>query len=135
MFSLFCSELFFYLKNEGRFSQKRSKFYSAEIALAVKHIHSNGTILGDLCPENVLLDHAGHVKIVDLKFSKECLKSDSIVHVFQGTPEYMAPEILQQQTCDKAVDWWSFGTVKILELLAKGVSICHVMLVFATAAV
>ena len=75
--------------------------------------------MADLSPENVLLDHEGHVKIVDLKFSRECLKSDSIAHVLQGIPEYMAPEILQQQTYGKAVDWWSFGTVRNLQCLQQ----------------
>merc|ERR1711972_735240 len=41
-------ELFFHLKNEGRFSQKRSKFYSGEICLALKCLHGSGIIYRDL---------------------------------------------------------------------------------------
>merc|ERR1719251_721639 len=104
-------ELFFHLKNEGRFSQKRSKFYSGEICLALKCLHSAGIIYRDLKPENVLLDSDGHIKITDFGLSKDSLKGDMITHTFCGTPEYLAPEVLQQQGHGKAVDWWSFGTL------------------------
>merc|ERR1712113_1218460 len=104
-------ELFFHLKNEGRFSQKRSKFYSGEICLALKCLHSSGIIYRDLKPENVLLDHEGHIKITDFGLSKDSLKGDMITHTFCGTPEYLAPEVLHQQGHGKAVDWWSFGTL------------------------
>eukprot|EP01084_Bolivina_argentea_P049108 90372_1 len=105
-------ELFFHLKNEGRFSQKRSKFYSAEIFLALKYIHSKDIIYMDLKPENILLDNDGHIKITDFSFSKDCIQNNSIVHIFSGSPEYLAPEIIQQQDkYNKSVDWWTFGTL------------------------
>merc|ERR1712154_638919 len=104
-------ELFFHLKNEGRFSQKRSKFYSGEICLTLKCLHSAGIIYRDLKPENVLLDSDGHIKITDFGLSKDSLKGDMITHTFCGTPEYLAPEVLHQQGHGKAVDWWSFGTL------------------------
>ena len=106
-------ELFSHLKNEGRFSQKRSKFYSGEICLALKCLHSNGIIYRDLKPENVLLDTEGHVKITDFGLSKDSLKGDMISHTFCSTPEYVAPEVLVPQDNDigNEVDWWSFGTI------------------------
>eukprot|EP01084_Bolivina_argentea_P267289 453679_1 len=104
-------ELFFHLKNEGRFSQKRSKFYSAEIALALKCLHENGIIYRDLKPQNILLDFDGHIKLTDFGISKDSLNGDMITHTFCGSPSYMAPESLQKQGHGKAVDWWSFGTL------------------------
>eukprot|EP00494_Astrolonche_serrata_P031107 UN31376 len=104
-------ELFFHLKREGRFSQRRSKFYAAEILLGLECLHTNDIIYRDLKPENILLDHEGHIKITDFGLSKDSIESDSVTHTFCGTPEYLAPEILQQRGHGKAVDWWSFGTL------------------------
>jgi len=104
-------ELFFHLKKEGRFTEKRAKYYSAEIGLALGHLHGKGIIYRDLKPENLLLDQEGHIKITDFGLSKESLKDGMITHTFCGTPEYLAPEVLKQEGHGKAVDWWSFGTL------------------------
>ena len=88
-------ELFFHLKREGRFSEKRSKFYAGEICLALECLHGKGIIYRDLKPENILLDADGHIKITDFGLSKDSLKGDMITHTFCGTPEYLAPEVLQ----------------------------------------
>jgi serine/threonine protein kinase len=46
------------------------RFYSAEIALALAHLHQHKVIYRDLKPENVLLDKYGHVKLTDFGLSK-----------------------------------------------------------------
>jgi len=104
-------ELFFHLKKDGRFTEKRARFYGGEICLALECLHLQGTIYRDLKPENILLDSDGHIKITDFGLSKDCLKADQLTHTFCGTPEYLAPEVLQQKGHGKAVDWWSFGTL------------------------
>ncbi len=48
-------ELFFHLKKNGKFSEERVKFYAAEIASALLHLHRHGIIYRDLKPENLLL--------------------------------------------------------------------------------
>ena len=49
-----------------RLDEKRVKFYAAEIALALNHLHSMGLMYRDLKPGNVLLCADGHIKLVDL---------------------------------------------------------------------
>jgi len=109
-------ELFYRLKREGRFSPERVKLYTAEIALGLGHLHSLDIIYRDLKPENILLDEVGHVCLTDFGLSKEMVTTSNAARTFCGTPEYLAPEILQGVGHGKAVDWWSLGTL-VFEML------------------
>jgi serine/threonine protein kinase len=69
-------------------------------------------IYRDLKPENVLLDAKGHIRLTDFGLSKEGISSSSSgANSFCGTPEYLAPEILNRQGHGRAVDWWSLGAL------------------------
>jgi len=109
-------ELFYRLKREGRFSVERVRLYASEIGLGLGHLHSLDMIYRDLKPENVLLDEVGHVCLTDFGLSKESVSTPTAARTFCGTPEYLAPEILQGIGHGKAVDWWSLGTL-IFEML------------------
>ena len=67
-----------------------AKFYAAEVALALNHLHSLDIIYRDLKPENILLNHDGHIKIADFGFSKHC---SYVTWTLCGTPDYLAPEV------------------------------------------
>jgi serine/threonine protein kinase len=110
-------ELFFHLQKDRRFSVDRVRFYGAEIAAGIDHLHSQGVIYRDLKPENLLLSAEGHIIMTDFGLSKEgLLSSDDRTATFCGTPEYLAPEILEAKGYGKAVDWWSYGTL-LFEML------------------
>jgi len=105
-------ELFYHLSREKQFSEERVRFYGAEIVAAVEYLHDAGVIYRDLKPENLLLTHDGHVVMTDFSLSKEGLHDpEDTTSTFCGTPEYLAPEILEGKGYTKAVDWWSFGTL------------------------
>lgn len=91
-----------------------ARFYSAEILLALEHLHSLGIAYRDLKPENILIDHTGHVKISDLGFAKR-LEEDR-TYTMCGTPEYLAPEVIKREGHGKEVDIWSLG-ILIYEML------------------
>lgn len=105
-------ELFFHLGKLGKFAEPRACFYAAEITLAIEYVHNLDVIYRDLKPENVLLDAQGHVRLTDFGLSKEGISdSSSGANSFCGTPEYLAPEILNRQGHGRAVDWWSLGAL------------------------
>lgn len=109
-------ELFFHLSRAGRFSEGRCRFYASELLLAIEHLHSHDIIYRDLKPENILLDYEGHVKLTDFGLSKEGVKDNYSAKSMCGTPEYLAPEILEKRGHGKAVDWYSLGAL-IYEML------------------
>eukprot|EP00808_Paulinella_micropora_P026295 g81447.t1 len=102
-------ELFFHLKKKRRFPEQTAKIYIAEIALALGHLHGLGVIYRDIKPENILLDKDGHLCLTDFGLAKELEDKTSKTNTFGGTPEYLAPEVVQGKGHDKNVDWWSLG--------------------------
>lgn len=105
-------ELFYHLGKAKKFTEERSRFYAAEITLALEHLHKLGIVYRDLKPENVLLTEEGHVRLTDFGLSKEGIsQADRGAQSFCGTPEYLAPEILNRTGHGQAVDWWSLGAL------------------------
>jgi serine/threonine protein kinase len=104
-------ELFMHLQREKNFSENRAKFYAAEIACALGYLHENDIIYRDLKPENLLLDRYGHVVLTDFGLCKEGIKLKDTTATFCGTPEYLAPEVIQKKAYDRTVDWWCLGSV------------------------
>jgi serum/glucocorticoid-regulated kinase 2 len=47
-------ELFHHLQREQKFNEERSRFYAAELLLALEHLHSLNIVYRDLKPENIL---------------------------------------------------------------------------------
>ncbi|XP_021946970.1 cAMP-dependent protein kinase catalytic subunit PRKX [Folsomia candida] len=109
MFDYVCGgELFSYLRSAGKFPSSTCAFYAAEIVLALEYLHSKSVVYRDLKPENVLIDRDGHLKLTDFGFAK-FLKNRT--WTLCGTPEYLAPEIIQSKGHNKAVDWWALGVL------------------------
>ncbi|KAI0841098.1 kinase-like domain-containing protein [Hypoxylon sp. FL0890] len=105
-------ELFWHLQKEGRFDEKRAKFYIAELILAIEHLHKNDIVYRDLKPENILLDANGHIALCDFGLSKANLTQNDTTNTFCGTTEYLAPEVLLDEAgYTKMVDFWSLGVL------------------------
>lgn len=83
-----------------------ANFYAAEIVSALEYLHSLQIVYRDLKPENLLINRDGHLKITDFGFAK---KLRDRTWTLCGTPEYIAPEIIQSKGHNKAVDWWALG--------------------------
>ncbi|XP_029901062.1 ribosomal protein S6 kinase alpha-1 isoform X2 [Myripristis murdjan] len=109
-------DLFTRLSKEVMFTEEDVKFYLAELALGLDHLHGLGIIYRDLKPENILLDEEGHIKLTDFGLCKEAIDHEKKAYSFCGTVEYMAPEVVNRQGHIHSADWWSFG-VLMFEML------------------
>lgn len=99
-------------------------------------IHHIDRRFSDLKPENILLDYTGHIALCDFGLCKlnmsetektnstlsltcsACLVADVCSEAFCGTPEYIAPELLESQGYTKTVDWWTLG-VLLYEMMVR----------------
>lgn len=97
--------------------------------MAIAYLHSKNIIYRDLKPENLLLDAHGHIKITDFGFAKVV---PDITWTLCGTPDYLAPEIIQTKGYSKSADYWAFG-VLLFEMLAGYVAYKYICIYFINA--
>ncbi|ORY96167.1 kinase-like domain-containing protein [Syncephalastrum racemosum] len=107
-------ELFSLLRKSKRFSNDMARFYAAEVLMALVYLHNQDILYRDLKPENILLDGTGHIRLTDFGFAK---RVPDVTWTLCGTPDYLAPEVIQSKGYGKAVDYWSLG-ILIYEMLA-----------------
>lgn len=65
----------------------------------------------DLKPENILIDLDGHVRITDFGLSKMNFSKRTRSSSFCGSPEYMSPEMLSEESHTRSVDYYALGAI------------------------
>lgn len=105
-------ELFDYVVEKGTLSEEEASLLVRKITSAVAHMHNQNIIHRDLKPENLLLTTKGpdaEVKLIDFGLAK--VMRESVASSFLGTKGYLAPEMLQRHSYDKAIDMWALGVI------------------------
>lgn len=112
--------------------------WSREVAEGLAEAHAKGIVHRDLKTENVMVNLAGHAKILDFGLAKQVLKgtkitdgSLSIEGTILGTGRSMSPEQAMGDSVDHRSDLFSLGTLlyeaAVGEAPFKGASIFHTL--------
>lgn len=103
-------ELFFHLK-KMKFTEEVARFYFVQIIFSLEFLHSQKILYRDLKPENLILDINGYIRLTDFGLCKKGLESQELTHSFCGSPEYMAPEIINHSGHSYTVDFYTLGAL------------------------
>ncbi|KAH9747980.1 CBL-interacting serine/threonine-protein kinase 23 [Citrus sinensis] len=107
-------ELFDKIASRGRLKEDEARKYFQQLINAVDYCHSRGVCHRDLKPENLLLDANGVLKVSDFGLSAlpQQVRDDGLLHTTCGTPNYVAPEVINNKGYDGAkADLWSCGVI------------------------
>lgn len=104
-------ELYKSLRKAGRFSQRRSAKYAAQVGQSLAYLHSKNIMHRDLKPENILVGLHGELKLADFGYSVH--SPGDRRQTICGTLDYLPPEMLNQRsvTYTRAVDQWTLGVL------------------------
>ncbi|OAQ96358.1 hypothetical protein LLEC1_05358 [Akanthomyces lecanii] len=113
------------VKRRKGLTEPEVRFYSIQIAGAIKYMHSKGIIHRDLKMGNIFLDAHMNAKIGDFGLAA-LLVTGRDMHTIRrttlcGTPNYIAPEILEKgkKGHDHMVDIWSLGIIMFAMFTSK----------------
>lgn len=105
------------VKKRKYLTEPEVRFYTVQIAGAIKYMHARGIIHRDLKMGNIFLDKDMNVKIGDFGLAALLMSNKDMAACRRttlcGTPNYIAPEILSKNNGghDHAVDIWSMGII------------------------
>ncbi|NXN92793.1 DAPK3 kinase, partial [Rhinopomastus cyanomelas] len=112
-------ELFDFLAQKESLSEEEATRFIRQILDGVSYLHSKKIAHFDLKPENImLLDNnipIPHIKLIDFGLAHKIEDGVEFKNIF-GTPEFVAPEIVNYEPLGLAADMWSIGVITYILL-------------------
>jgi hypothetical protein len=102
------------LKRQGALPAAEVVRIGGEIAAGLEAAHARGLIHRDMKPANVWLDEtAGRARVLDFGLARLENGADALTQTdsLQGTPAYMAPELLDGRPADVRSDLFALGAI------------------------
>ena len=99
-------ELWDVMREIGLCDKYQTQFYGASMLASMDYLHKHHYIYRDLKPENIMINDKGYIKIIDFGTVKE-IKDRTTTNV--GTPQYMAPEMVNGTGYSFQVDMWAIA--------------------------
>ncbi|KAH9426420.1 Death-associated protein kinase 1 [Dermatophagoides pteronyssinus] len=105
-------ELQDYIAENEYLSEQETIFLLKQILDALAYMHEKSIVHLDLKPENILLDNLDNrcLKIIDFGISRRYDAKANIKGIY-GTPEFIAPEILNYEPIGFGTDLWAIGCI------------------------
>lgn len=98
-----------YIKTEGVIQESEAKKIVFQMCLALNHLHEKNIAHRDIKLENFLFKTKGSLEVKLIDFGLAYNHSKTLMNSHVGTPYYVAPEILQEQSYNSLCDEWSLG--------------------------
>ena len=112
-------ELFEYIKNNRKLSEKEACLFYQQIISGIEYLHNLGIAHRDLKPENILLTSSKVLKIIDFGLSILYSKND-LLKTQCGSPCYAPPEMIEGKSYrGLPADIWSSGIILYLMLTGR----------------
>ncbi len=100
--------LFNAIKRQKKIPEKEAALYLRDIIKAINYLHTRDPPIlhRDIKPENILLNDDNKCKIADFGWSNV---QDDVRNTFCGTPDYLAPEMIEGVGHNEKLDIWTIG--------------------------
>ncbi|XP_034561361.1 death-associated protein kinase 2 [Notolabrus celidotus] len=112
-------ELFDFIAEKENFLESEAIEFLKQILEALRFMHSKNIVHFDLKPENVMLSDklAPHpiIKLIDFGLAQRLCQGEEFKST-SGTPQYIAPEIINYEPLSAAADMWSIGVITYILL-------------------
>ncbi|XP_050308534.1 serine/threonine-protein kinase polo [Anthonomus grandis grandis] len=106
-------------KRRKAITEPETRFYITQIVDGVLYLHNHRIIHRDLKLGNLFLNDDLHVKIGDFGLAAKIEYDGERKKTLCGTPNYIAPEILNKKGHSYEVDIWSVGCIMYTLLVGK----------------
>jgi serine/threonine protein kinase len=103
------------IHKETEFIREHTPSILKQTATALAYMNASGWVHRDIKPDNILVNSAGDVRIIDFALAKRIQKESFFGRLFrrkgkvQGTRSYMSPEQIRGENLDGRADIYSFG--------------------------